>query len=116
MGAPNPNAVAWSHGGTLAPACGAPYPKLVVKGARDGTLRPVDTGFADNALNMRVGDRLPAAEIWSCVERAKSCAQQAAEARTERLRTEFLNLERRWLVLALSYCISAQTRRIADRG
>lgn len=76
----------------------------------------MDTGFADSALNVRVGGRLPAAEIRSCVERAKSCAQQATEARTERLRTEFLNLERRWVVLALSYCVGAQTRRMAVRG
>jgi hypothetical protein len=54
--------------------------------------------------------------LW-CLGRAKACAEAAATARTEPERTDFLKLERNWLVLALSYSIGAQVRETAmDSG
>jgi hypothetical protein len=50
--------------------------------------------------------------LW-CLGRAKACAEAAATARTEPERTDFLKLERNWLVLALSYSIGAQVRETA---
>jgi len=50
-------------------------------------------------------------QIRECLQHAEDCARKAAEQTDPKLKEDFLNMERRWLVLAQSYGF---TERLGD--
>jgi hypothetical protein len=56
---------------------------------------------------MRAGDRVVlnnvSEQIRECYRHAEDCAQKAAAQTDQKLKADFLDLERRWLILARSY-------------
>jgi hypothetical protein len=50
-------------------------------------------------------------QIRDCLDHAEDCARQAAAETDPKLKEDFLNMERRWLVLAQSYGF---TQRLGD--
>ena len=42
-------------------------------------------------------------QIRNCLQHAEECARQAAAETDQKLKHDFLDMERRWLVLAQSY-------------
>ena len=61
-------------------------------------------------------------QIRECLEHAEECARKAAAQTDPKIKADFLDLERRWLLLARSYefterltDFSSETRRSADK-
>ena len=61
-------------------------------------------------------------QIRECLEHAEECARKAAAQTDPKIKADFLDLERRWLLLARSYefterltDFSDETRRNADK-
>ena len=52
-------------------------------------------------------------QIRECLQHAEDCARQAAAQADQKLKQDFLDSERRWLVLAQSYEF---TQRLDDSG
>jgi hypothetical protein len=55
-------------------------------------------------------------QIRKCLEYAEDCAHKAAAQTDQKLKQDFLDLERRWLVLAQSYEFTQRLGRFFRRG